>query len=391
MDTTLAVNPGSSSKKYALYNGDTELLQVRVEKEGGSYRLNAQKGGMVVRDEEITEEAYADSLTLCLETCVREGVINHHEDIRVIGVRVVAPHPFFCTHRIIDDVYVATLTETARSAMLHIPSTLKEIESVQRAIPNVAVIGVSDSAYHASVPELSSWYSIPRVDREAFHARRYGYHGLSVQSVMRALEKIHGSLPERVIVAHVGSGASVTAVLNGKSIETTMGFAPASGLIMNSRGGDIDASALLHLMREKNMSVDTAEEYLNTQTGLFGLTGESDLRVILARAEKRDRDALTALDMYVHRLTMAFGASRSVLGGMDAIVLTATVVERNAVMRARIIAGFSNEGVRIDPHVNECLFERAGRISDRESTVPIYMIPTHEMREVARVAESFVS
>jgi acetate kinase len=138
------------------------------------------------------------------------------------------------------------------------------------------------------------------------------------------------------------------------------------------------------------MSVDSAEEYLNTHTGLMGLTGESDLRVILARAEKRDRDALTALDMYVHRLNMAFGASRSVLGGIDAIVLTATVLERNAAMRTRIVAGLSNEGVRLDPHVNECLFERAGRISDHESTIPVYMIPTHEMREIARVAESFV-
>jgi acetate kinase len=388
MDTTLTVNPGSSSKKYALFKGEELILSVLFEHVGDGYGKCVEVNGTRQRCEETTATAYEEALDDFISVAQAEKVIERAEDIKKVGVRIVSPGTFFTTHRVVDEGYLKRLEKMSEAAPLHIPHQLEELRSVVRLLPNATVIGVSDSAFHSTIPAYVRSYSIPRTDAESFDTYRFGYHGLSVASVMKRVERIVGEVPLRAIVCHVGSGVSVTAVKDRKGFDTTMGFGPGSGLMMNTRAGELDPSALFHLMRAKKLSPEDMERYVSTDCGLSGMLGQSDLRVALDRYERREHDAVVAIMKYAYGIKKAIGAFVAALGGIDTLILTATAAERNPTVRSLICDDLAALGIVIDTEANESLMEREGIVSTSESPAKIAVVRTDEMREIARVARS---
>jgi acetate kinase len=286
---------------------------------------------------------------------------------------------------VIDDEYIAKLKVRQASAPLHIPIMLREIHNAHYHFPNVRLIAASDSAFHRDMPPRARNYSIAAKDAEELDLYRFGYHGLSVSSVVGRIHAVVGASPERMIVCHIGNGTSVTAVKKGKSVETTMGFAPATGVIMGSRAGDIDSAALLELMKAKNYRPADAELYINTNGGLQGLAGNADIRMLLERRSQGDLIAAQTLDMFSYHLQKAIAAQTVALGGLDVLVLTATASVRSSALRGLVTANLRHLGIHISQDRNELMVGKDGIISVRNSPVKVVVMRTDEMAEMAGV------
>lgn len=389
MDITLVINPGSASKKYALFKGERQIFSVLFEHIGDGYGTCVEINETRQRCESVSENIFESSIEETISIAIKEGVIKESSEITRVGIRVVAPGTFFESHHEVDDLYIRNLKKMEDAAPLHIPHTVHEISVLKKVLPDVLCVGVSDSAFHRSIPEYARRYSIPRADREKFDIYKFGYHGLSVSSVVPQAEIMIGKPSKRIIVCHVGSGVSITAVEEGKSVETTMGFTPTSGLMMNSRSGDLDSGALLYLMKKKNLSVSDAEAYITKQGGFVGLLGQGDLRIVLERSTKGDIEAKIAVDSFIHTIRKAIGAYIAILGGIDLIILTATAAERNPFVRERICENLEDLGIIFDTDENEKCAGRPGILSHEKSPTKIVVVHTREMKQIAKIAETF--
>lgn len=388
MACTLVVNPGSTSKKYALYQGERLLFSARYEKTRDGHECCVEVKGERQRVEAATEEVFASAFSHMLEHAVAAGVIANDRAISAIGVRVVAPGTYFQSHRPIDDVYVSALQDRSPFAPLHVPSVLREIAAVQERFSTVPTVGVSDSAFHASKPPEATVYSIDQETAENFDIKRFGYHGLSVASVARRLSATFGAIPERVIVCHLGGGVSVTALRAGVSIDTSMGFTPESGLMMGARAGELDAGALLALMYGMRLQPHDAHVYVNTRGGFAGLTGNADMRQALDQAALDNETAVLALDKYAYEIKKTLGAYTAILGGLDAVVLTASAAFRNPDVRALLLGDLDCLGLHIATQRNQDLIGREGFIHANGAQVQVAVMRTDEMGEIARVVQS---
>lgn len=389
MGTTLVINPGSSSKKYALYHEGDLLMETRYEDTNNGLEMCSRLSGTQQVCEPVRKsdfDASVGKIAVEAEAFVQGKRLPH---VSTIVVRVVAPGTFFQRHAEIDDDYLKQLRSRESLAPLHIPVILREIMSIKEHFPNARLIAASDSAFHSDMPPQAREFSIARKDRNEFDIHRFGYHGLSVGSVVRRIHPLIGQEPERMIVCHIGNGTSVTAVRNGKSVETTMGFSPTTGLPMGSRAGDIDPAALLELMRAKNLRPADAEMYLNTNGGLMGLAGESDIRMLLVRRSQGDAEATQALSVFAYHIQKAIAAGTVALGGLDVLVLTATAAVRSSELRSLILDGVSHLGVQINKDRNDLLVSKDGVISMRNSPVKVVVMRTDEMGEMAYVASQF--
>ncbi len=388
MDTTLIINTGSSSKKYALYREGVAVFSAEYEHTGKGLGRCVEQNGTRLCCDEVPERQFADALLDVIRLALVERIILKKEDINRVGIRIVAPGTYFTTHRLVDDMYQVRLSEACVFAPLHIPHQLVELEGVRTHLAHARIIGISDSAFHVTMPTSAHRYSVSSAESQRIDLYRFGYHGLSTASVVRQVYEKTGAMPPRIVVCHVGSGVSVTALRDGKSIDTTMGFAPTSGLIMGTRAGDIDPSALLYLLKMNN-NIDCVEQMLEMNGGLKGLLGTSDLRVALDREARGEREAQDAVKMFFTAIRKAIGAMTALLGGVDALVLTATAVERNPYVRARICNDFAYLGICIDTIKNEECMARPGIISTTDSSVLVYVMHTREMNEMARIASVF--
>lgn len=385
MDTTLIVNPGSSSKKYALYKGSTEVFSVLFEKIESGFAQCVEVNNVRQACEGVTAGQYDDALIFALEQARVLGILKDSSHIQRVGIRIVAPGTFFTVHRIIDTAYVRNLTAVRDAAPLHVPHQLAELALLRNVLPHARAIGVSDSAFHATMPPHARRYSLPKKDAEAYDLYRFGYHGLSLSSVVRQLGSEMGRVPERVIVCHIGSGVSVTALKNGRSVDTTMGFAPTSGLMMGARAGEIDPSAFTYLFKRQGNDMDRTERAVSEEGGIKGMLGNGDLRIALDRASRGDHEASVALNMFIHGIRKAIGAMSAVLGGVDVLVLTGTAPERNPYVRTLVASGFEFLGITIDEKKNDDLGEHAGIFSDETGAIA-RVVHTNEQYEIAAVA-----
>jgi acetate kinase len=269
---------------------------------------------------------------------------------------------------------------------------LSEIKQIKSAFAGIPLIAISDTAFHSTKPDWAWYYGIDLDLADKFGIRRYGYHGVSVGSVVWHLQT-NKLLSPKTIICHLGSGSSVTAVENGKSIETTMGYSPLEGLIMASRSGSIDVSAALAIKRELQLSDDGLEQYLNKKSGLLGISGTSnDIRQLLVSEKQVDKKAELALKMFVYRVQQAIGQMAASLGGVDCLVFTATVGERSDVIRERILDNLGYLGFIYDKNLNNQTFEPA--TATNLAVVPgkpILVISTDEAAEIARRAEQFIN
>lgn len=390
MDTTLVVNPGSSSKKYALFREGKEVFSALFEHTGDGFGRCVEVNGTRQTCENATATQYEEGLHNALKLALIAGILGTINEITRVGVRIVAPGTFFTTHRIIDTSFIRKLSMLVDAAPLHIPHELSEIARIREALPNARIIGVSDSAFHATRPSHARMYSIPLHDSRAFDIYRFGYHGLSVASVVRRVAtQNEGRTPARMVVCHIGSGVSVTAVAQGKSIETTMGFAPTSGLMMGTRAGEVDPAALIYLYKRYGNNLEKTELAVSQMGGLKGILDSSDLRVAIDRYMRKDQNAIIAVTMYFDGIRKAIGASSAVLGGIDTLVLTGTAPERNAMVRSLITERFEYLGLCINEKINEELGGRSGIFSTPKSAVTVQVVHTEEIAEIARISQVF--
>ncbi len=385
MDATFVINPGSASKKYALYIGEQAVLSVTYERVAKDYGKCVERDGERQRCESITGTNYDDALAEVIAEAVKEGLIPSHSAITRIGLRIVAPGTFFQAHRLLSDEAIEKLRTAATNAPLHLPHILNELELVKKALPDTPVYGISDSAFHATIPAYLRTYPIDQNEAVALDLYRFGYHGLSVASVANKVTVALGAMPEKMLICHVGSGVSITALKNCVSVDTSMGYAPGSGLMMGARAGDMDPGAIFALMAAKQWSVDQINAHLNGESGFKALLGSSDLRVVLERYAQHDEQAEQALAMYFARIHKQIGAFVATLGGLDTIALTATAAERNPTIRARILEALTPFGVVIDAERNELFRGGFGIISAENSPVTVCVVTTDEMREIARL------
>ncbi len=385
MAITLVVNPGSTSRKYALYRDGASLASVQVEgAPTGVQSCVTEVNGVAVCDT-WPEADLVSALPRALEFLVAKGIIAHAQSITQVAVRVVAPGEQFATHGPIDDAYIEALARVAYLVPVHIPIVIAEIHALRELLPGVPLIAVSDSAFHQTAyPETTlQSLGIPAL-------RRFGYHGLSVASVVGRVASFVSPAPARIIVVHVGGGVSVTAVKGGRSIATSMGFTPASGMLMGGRGGDVEAGTLLAFMHEHSLSPSDALAHVYTEAGFKAVAGVSDLRMLLEHAAAGEEHAALALKAFLHQLRSWIVSHIVLMGGVDAIVLTATAMQRNPDLRAKIFDRLGLFNLVLDTAKNEALIGKEGRI-EAKGSYPVVVLKTDEMGEMARAADAFAA
>ena len=349
----LIVNIGSTSKRYAIYSNGEELFRSHLSKEEKTF---------------ITELLFANQL------------IADKKEINTIGIRVVAPGEYFQENRVIDQAYIRELSKVEFSAPLHITPVLEEIQRLRKEFPKAKMVGVSDSAFHTTLPEKARYYGLPKPIADKYHVHRYGYHGISFQSVVDKLRP----LPKRTIICHLGGGSSVAAVLNGKSIDTSMGFTPLEGLLGGTRVGSIDPGAALYLGNKHKLSSKKLEAYLNSECGFKGLGGSADMRALLELEKSPDKKkaarAKLVIETFIYGIQKYIGSYTATLNGLDLLVFTGIMGEESDIIRSRICKGLDQLGIILDPKANKHVNE--GLISAKRSKVKVTVIISGEMREI---------
>ena len=388
----LITNPGSSSRKYALYRGNDFLCALHFEFEGEKivYTLKKADGSKNKKDTELRN--LFEVVNILEKTLTDEGYLNESTKLDAILARVAAPGSYFAADHVVDEECLVQLEIAKERAPLHAPVIASEIEQLKKTFNDTLIIEISDSAFHNERSDVAKAYAIDTELAEKYDIKRWGYHGLSVGSIVR-LMKNEGILPEKVVVCHIGSGASITAVKDGKSADTTMGYSPLEGLMMATRAGSMDVAAALAIKRELNMqSDDELEKYLNKKCGLLGVSGKSDdMREIIKGCANGDKRAELARALYVLTLRRAIGQMAASMAGVDAIVFTATIGERSDEIRRLVAESLSYLGFNLDYDKNaKDMDERVVNIAT-ENSKPIYVIKTDESDEMIVRANELLS
>ncbi|MEI7480354.1 MAG: acetate/propionate family kinase [bacterium] len=390
MKKYLIVNTGSASKKYALYQGEDQIIFLHLETENGGFVMTEKFNGELVKTV-ITKGQFDESLDFVMEILINNHKISSYSEVSAIGVRVVAPGLYFLKHRLIDDLYMEKLEDAKEKAPLHMTPILISIKNLKQVFSNTPIYGISDSAFHSTLTDVSRNYGLPKAMAAEHEIYRYGYHGTSVKSIVSKLRKQFGELPEKIIVCHIGGGVSLTAVRKGESVDTTMGFTPLEGLLMATRVGDIDSGAVLYLAEKTGMTTTELRRYFNSKCGLLGVSGQSDdVRDLIALEEKGDKDASLALSLYAYRIKKNIGSYIAVMNGVDLIVFTATIGERSFIMRGKILADMENLGIILDKEINNVTIAEDKEISAKNSPVKVLVLKTDEMSQLAKDTEELI-
>jgi acetate kinase len=314
------------------------------------------------------------------------------EEVAAVAHRVVHGGSRFHEPAVLEETVLSELRSFERLAPLHNAPALRGIEEARRLLPDAPHVAVFDTGFHTTIPEHAALYAVPRRWRE-WGVRRYGFHGLSVAWSAERAPDLLGRSPEglRLVVCHLGGGSSVTAVRDGRSVDTTMGFSPLEGVPMTSRSGSVDPGAILYLLRERGFDAERLDRDLNLESGLRGLAGGSGELVSVEHAAARgDLDALLALDVYVHRLAGAVAAMAAAAGGLDALVFTAGIGEGSALVRGRVANRLGFIGVEVDPRRNE-VAEPDCDVAAGGSAVRVLVIRAREDLVAARAARALLS
>lgn len=383
----LVVNAGSSSCKVQLIDSVTQeaaatAVVERLGRVNGTYRVRVGAhwlpGAAQVPD-------IPAAFDLVLAQFGKLGLDLIDDTPAAVGHRVVHGGPSLSEPTLVDDRVIAAIESAATFAPGHNAGSLAGITAACRAFPDVPHVAVFDTAFFTGLPPAAATYAIDwRVAAEN-EIRRYGFHGISHEYVSTQAAGFLGrDLADlRQIVLHLGNGASATAINNGRPVDTSMGMTPLEGLVMGTRGGDLDPGVLLHLMRRARYDADALQDLLDRHAGLLGLTGRSDMRDVITAADRGNGAALLALDVVGHRLRKYIGAYSAVLGGLDVLTFTAGVGEHSPVVRARAVAGLDHLGILLDPARNAADSSSARLISTDGSPVAVLVIPTNEELSIA--------
>jgi len=391
MKKILVINAGSSSLKYQLYDMSDEsvLAKGRVERIGmeASIVVHEPKDRDDLRYvEEILDHTTAVRVVLQKLTDPEYGVIKSIDEIDAVGHRIVHGGEKLTKSMIVDDQVKQEIRGLFDLAPLHNPAHLMGIMAIENNLPNVPQTVVFDTAFHSTMPPMCYMYPIPKVLYRKHKVRRYGFHGTSHQYVSEQAAKFLNKPLEslKIITCHIGNGASVTAIKDGKSFDTSMGMTPLEGLMMGTRSGDIDPAIVPYAMAKEELTVNEVNSMLNKHSGLMAISGlSSDMREITENMDK-DPNAKLAFDMFEYRLRKYIGSYAAALNGVDVIVFTAGIGENSVVLRKTVCENLTYLGVKLDEQRNAERSSQDRRISADDSKVEVLVIPTNEELMIAR-------
>jgi len=389
----LVINAGSSSVKFTCMNSEdlTVLASGSVERIGLIGTLfNYMRHGSEKITEEVAVKNTNQAVTLITSHLCGAGmgVMNSIEEVVAIGHRIVHGGEKITAPVLIDSHVKSVIKEYFKMAPLHNPSNLEGINACEEIFPGIPQVGVFDTAFHATLPPKAYLYALPLELYQKDRVRRYGFHGISHKYVSceaaRYLDRGMNRL--KIITCHLGNGSSITAVNEGRCIDTSMGFTPLEGLMMGTRCGDLDPAIIFYLMDHKQMTVAEVNEMLNKKSGMLGLAaiGSSDLRDVEQKIREGHVQAKTAFETFCYRIRKYIGAYIAAMGGVDVIVFTAGIGENSGMVRAVVCSGMEGLGIVLDSQENASLNRSKREISKPESRVKILVIPTNEELEIAR-------
>lgn len=393
----LVLNCGSSSVKYKLI----EIKANKVLAEGGIEKIGLPDAFIkfkfgnekIQQDLDINDHVGAIKSILDNLTSKEYGCIKDFKEIDAVGHRVVHGGEKFNKSVLINDEVIAKIKECYGIAPLHNPVNMAGIDAINEVLPEVPQVGVFDTAFHQTMPAKSYMYALPYKYYAEDGVRRYGFHGTSHRYVSQRVCEFLGVEPKgkKIITCHVGNGGSITAVKDGKSIDTSMGLTPTEGLMMGTRCGDVDPGALIFLMDKHNLSSKDMLNMVNKESGLAGVSGvSSDMREITAAAKQGNEKAILSLEMYEQRITKYIGAFATEMGGVDIIVFTGGVGEHQSSTRANVCNPLRFMGVEIDDAANDANNGDEGIISTPNSAVKVVVIPTDEEYMIAKDTEAII-
>ena len=387
----LVINCGSSSLKYQLIDMETEKAMAvglceRIGIEGARIKHEVEGKDKVVIEEPMKD--HNDAIRLVLETLVHEahGAIKSMDEIDAVGHRVVHGGEKFASSVIIDEKVMDALNECIELAPLHNPANILGIKACEELLKDVPMVGVFDTAFHQTMPASNYMYAVPYEDYKNHGVRKYGFHGTSHRYVAdRVAHMMDKDLKDiKIVTCHLGNGASIAAVENGKSIDTSMGFTPLEGLMMGTRSGDLDPAIVTFIMEKENLSLSQVNNILNKESGVYGVSGvSSDFRDVEDAAKSGNERAVIALKGYANRVKKYIGAYMAEMNGADAIVFTAGLGENGIETREDICKGLEGLGIEMDFEKNKVRGKET-LVSKDGSKVKIFVIPTNEELMIAR-------
>ena len=388
----LVINCGSSSLKFQLINAESEevLAKGLCERIGIDGRLTYQPAG---GEKEISEKAmptHTEAIQFVIDALTNEktGVVKSLSEIGAVGHRIVHGGEKFASSVVITEEVKKAVEECNDLAPLHNPANLIGVEACEKLMPGTPMVAVFDTAFHQTMPEKAYMYGLPYEYYEKYKVRRYGFHGTSHSYVSKKAAEVMGKAYDEVktIVCHLGNGASVSAVLNGKSVDTSMGLTPLEGLVMGTRSGDIDPAIMEFIAQKENLDIEGIMNVLNKKSGVFGLSGEisSDFRDLTGAMAEGDKKAKIALEVFAYRVAKYIGAYAAAMNGVDDIVFTAGIGENVSYVREQVCSYLGYLGVELDPDANEKFRGEQGEITKPGCKVRVFVIPPNEELAIAR-------
>lgn len=392
MKKILAINAGSSTLKFKLFAmpEETVLTEGKVDRIGKpdaefTIYVNGEK-----KREAVTSDSAPEAVNIVLDALVNEGIISHLNEIDGVGHRVVHGGEYFKDSTIINQSVVEKIDELSALAPLHNPANLQGILAFREALPNVMNVAVFDTSFHQTMPPESYLYAVPMDWYRKHHVRKYGFHGISHKYVSQRVQQLLEKPEAKVIVCHLGSGASICAVDGEQSVDTSMGFGPLAGLVMGTRSGDIDATIIPYIVKQTGKSLEEVEYELNYKSGFLGVSEHSnDSRDIEEGIEKGHEGCRLAQNLFNRRVVSYIASYHALLNGADAIAFTAGIGENSPQTRSEVIQALSVFGFKLDEEKNQ-VYGKERLISSEDSSIPIYVIPTDEEIMIARDVIRFV-
>ena len=382
----ISINAGSSSLKFSLFNMDDESviasgLFERIGIEGSNYTIK-------FNGEKITQEVelatHVDAVNILLDKLTDLNIISSLDEIHGVGHRIVQGKDIFTESVLINDEVMEKLDAIKGFAPLHNPANMLGIEAFRKVLPNVPMVAVFDTAFHQTMDKSTYLYPVPYSWYEDYGVRKYGAHGTSHRYIAETVKELLGKDDFRLISCHIGNGGSITAIKDGKCVDTSMGFTPLAGIMMGTRSGDIDPSIIPYVMEQEGKNASEVIDDLNKRSGLFGMSEySSDMRDILEKCDQQDEKAIVARDKYVRRVVDYIAQYYVLLGGADVIVFTSGVGENSIPVRRQICEELACLGVKIDLYKNNVRGEVV-KISTDDSSIDVYVIPTDEELMIAR-------
>ena len=387
----LVINCGSSSLKYQVIDSETEQVLAKglCERIGIDGRLVYTPAGGEKEISDLDMPTHKQAIQFVIQALTNEktGVIKSLDEIGAVGHRLVHGGEKFACSTLINDDVIKAVEECSDLAPLHNPANLIGVRACQELMPNTPMAGVFDTAFHQTMPQEAYMYGVPYEYYEKYKVRKYGFHGTSHSFVSKRLAELLGKPIEdlKIVVCHLGAGASICAVDHGKSIDTSMGLSPLEGLVMGTRSGDIDPSVMEFICKKENMDINGIMEVLNKKSGVQGLSGaSSDFRDLQAGAAEGNERCELAVDVFCYRVVKYIGAYVAAMNGVDAIAFTAGLGENDEIVRRKVVSRLGYLGIKLDEEVNNNGRGKEIAISTPDSKVPVWIVPTNEELAIAR-------